>query len=67
MDRMIQMMLNRVLRLFMNKAIDGGISYVARRGKSPGEMTDSEREQARAGKDLAKRARKMSRASRRLF
>ena len=67
MDRMIQMVLNRVLRLFMNKAIDGGITYVARRGKSPAEITEAERDQARAGKDLAKRARKMSRASRRLF
>ena len=67
MDRIIQMVLNRFLGQLINRAISGGISFAARRGKAPAEMTESEREQARAGEDLAKKARKISRASRRLF
>jgi hypothetical protein len=67
MDRMIQMLINRLLGRLMNKAIDKGINYVATRGQDPAAMTDEEREQARAGKELAQKARKISRASRRLF
>jgi hypothetical protein len=67
MDRMIQQLINRFLGRLMNRAIDTGISYAARRGKDPAEMSDGERQQARAGQDLAKKARKMPRASRKLF
>lgn len=67
MDRMIQQLLNRLLGRLMNRAVDKGISFVANRGRDPSQMTDAERAQARSGQDLAKKARKVSRASRRLF
>lgn len=67
MDRMLQQLLNRFLGRLMNRAIDTGISFVANRGKDPAQMSETERQQARAGQDLAKKARKMSRASRKLF
>ena len=67
MDRMIQQLLNRFLGRLMNRGLDSGISFLANRGKDPAQMTDAEREQAKAGRDLGKKARKISRASRRLF
>lgn len=67
MDRMIQQLLNRLLGRLMNRAVDKGISYVANRGRDPSQMTEEERAHARAGQELAKKARKVSRASRKLF
>ena len=67
MDRIIQMIVNRVIGQVVNRAINGGIAFVARRGKAAHAMTPEEHAQARAGQDLAKKARKISRASRRLF
>lgn len=67
MDRMIQQLLNRFLGRLMNRAIDGGIKFAATRGRDPSEMTEAERNQAKSAQDLAKKARKVSRASRRMF
>lgn len=67
MDRMIQQLLNRFLGQLMNRAINGGIKFAATRGRDPSQMTEAERQQAQAGQELAKKARKISRASRRLF
>lgn len=67
MDRIINMILNRFIGQIINRAISGGISFAARRGKDPAQMTEAERAQAKAGQDLAQKARKISRASRRLF
>lgn len=67
MDRFLQKLLSQFLGRLMSRAIDTGISYAARRGKDPAEMTDAERAQAQSGQDLAKKARKISRASRKLF
>ena len=67
MDRMLQQLLNRFLGQLMNRAISGGIKFVATRGRDPSQMTDAERQQAQAGQELAHKARKVSRASRKLF
>lgn len=67
MDRFIQRLISQFLGKLMNRAISGGISYVASRGKGRSEMTDGERQQVDAGQDLAQKARKVSRASRKLF
>ena len=67
MDRMIQQLLNRFLGQLMNRAINGGIKFAATRGRDPSQMTEAERQQAQAGQELAKKARKISRASRGLF
>lgn len=62
--------LDRILRLFMrmgmNWGLKKGIDQVARRGKSPGQMSPADHAQARQARDLAKRARKAARVTRRL-
>ena len=67
MDRFLQQLLNRFLGQIINRVINGGIRFAARRGKDPSAMTGEERAQARSAEDLAQKARKISRASRRLF
>jgi len=51
----------------MNRAVDTGISFIATRGKGSADLSEADHQQARVGQDLAKKARKMSRASRKLF
>lgn len=67
MDKFLQQLLNRFLGRFLNQAIGKGIDYAARRGKDPAEMSEAERQQARSARDLAGKARKVQRASRKLF
>jgi hypothetical protein len=67
MDRIFQQLIGRLLGRLMNRAVDSGINFVATRGKGGADLTDADRQQAQAGKDLAKKARKISRASRKLF
>ncbi len=67
MDRIIQQLIGRLLGRLMNRAIDGGISFVANRGRGGEPTSEADRQQAQAGQEFAKKARKMSRASRRLF
>lgn len=67
MDRIIQQLIGRLLGRLMNRAVDSGISFVANRGKGSADLGEADHQQARAGQDLAKKARRMSRASRKLF
>jgi len=67
MDRIIQQLIGRLLGRLMNRAVDTGISFIANRGKGSAELSDADHQQVRAGQDLAKKARRMSRASRKLF
>ena len=60
-------MIGRLLGRLMNRAVDTGISFIATRGKGSADLSEADHQQARAGQDLAKKARKMSRASRKLF
>lgn len=66
MDRIIQMILNKLLGRLVNTAVNKGVDYAARRGKSPDQMTPEELEQARAGKEMAKRARQAAKLTRRI-
>ena len=63
-------LLSPVLKMFGRAAADAALRHgpdlIAGKGKSPAEMTPEERRQARAGRDLVKRARKAARATRRL-
>lgn len=65
-SRLLNGVLNQLLRRFLGRAINTGIDYAARRGKDMADMTPDEREQARSTKQLAQRARKISRLTRRL-
>jgi hypothetical protein len=67
MDRILQMFLNRLIGRVMNMAINKGINFAANRGKDPAEMTEEEHASARIGRETAQKARKISRASRKLF
>ena len=66
MDRIIQMILNKLLGRLVNTAVNKGVDYAARRGKSPDQMTPEELQQARAGKEMAKRARQAVKLTRRI-
>ena len=66
MDRIIQMILNRFLGRLVNTVVDKGIDYASRRGKPAEDMTPEELQQAREGKDMAKRAREVSKLTRRI-
>ena len=67
MDRIVQQLIGRLLGRLMNRAVDSGISFIANRGKGSADLGEADHQQARAGQDLAKKARRMSRASRKLF
>lgn len=59
-------MLMRIFRPFINRGINAGIDYAARRGKPAEEMTPEERKQAAQGKEMTRRARQMARMGRRM-
>lgn len=59
-------MLTRLFRPLINRGINSGIDYAARRGKPASEMTPEEREMAKKGKQVAKHARRMARMGRRM-
>lgn len=63
--------LNGLVRLltrkFLGKAINAGIDYAARRGKPKAEMTPEERKQAKTGREMARRAKEISRVTRRFL
>lgn len=67
MDRILQQIIGRLIGRLMNRAVDGGINFIANRSRGSGDLSAADHQQARAGQDLAKKARKMSRASRKLF
>ncbi|MBN8632543.1 MAG: hypothetical protein J0L76_17025 [Rhodobacterales bacterium] len=58
---------NMLTKMFIRTAVDVGVDYAASRGKPEAEMTPEEREQARKARDLAARAKDVSRITRRLW
>lgn len=66
MDRLIQMVINTVLRRFMNQVVNRGVDHFAGKGKPPAEMTEAERAQARSAKEAAKRAKDIAKMVRRI-
>ncbi|MBY0352302.1 hypothetical protein [Tabrizicola sp.] len=58
---------NFLTRMFVRSAVDAGVDFAARRGKPDAEMTPEERAQARRARDLAGRARKIQKVTRRLW
>lgn len=66
MDRILQMILNTVLRQFINRGVRAGIDYAARGGKPATQMTPDERAQSQDAKAMAKRARQAASLARRL-
>jgi hypothetical protein len=54
-------------KMFVRSAVDAGVDYAARRGKPDAELTPEEREQARKAREMAQRAKDISKATRRLW
>jgi hypothetical protein len=66
MDRILQMILNTVLRQFINRGIRTGIDYAARGGKPAAALTPEERARSQDAKAMAKRARQAANLAKRL-
>ncbi len=60
-------LLNRLVKMFVRSAVDAGVDYAARRGKPEGKLTPEEREQAKTARNLARRAKDISKVTRRLW
>lgn len=58
---------NMLAKLLVRSAMDAGIDFAARRGKPEAEMTPEEREQAKKARELAARAKDVSKVTRRLW
>ena len=66
MDRIIQMIINAVLRQLVNRGVKSGIDYAARGGKPASLMTPDGRAQTQDAKALANRARQAANLARKL-
>lgn len=58
---------NMLTKMFLRSAVDAGVDYAARRGKPEAEMTPEERAQAKKARELAQRAREVTKVTRRLW
>lgn len=72
LNRLINMIINKLMGRVVNGAINKGADMLSKRGRpsqeaAPVEMTPAERKQAQEAKKLAQRARQMQKASRKLF
>lgn len=67
MNRLIDMLMRLFGRKLVDMAVNKGIDYAASRGKPAAEMTEAERAQAEAGRQMAQRAKEIRTATRRLF
>lgn len=67
LTRILNQIVNQLIRRFVNIAVDKGVDYAARRGKEPAAMTEDEKAQAKSGKDMARRMRDVQKVTRRLF
>jgi hypothetical protein len=65
MDRVIQMIMNAVLRQLINRGIKTGMNY-ATRNSNPDDDTPANRQQSQDAKAMAKRARQAANLGRRL-
>ncbi len=63
MNRLISML----TRMFVRKAMQTGVDFAARKGKSDAQMTPEERKQAQSAKAMADKAQKASRLARRFL
>lgn len=58
--------INMIMRLFLRRGMNAGINYMANRGRNPKDMTPEERQNAKAGRENAKRAQQAMRVTRRM-
>ncbi|WP_103256102.1 hypothetical protein [Tabrizicola aquatica] len=60
-------LINMVTRMFLRKAVNKGIDFAARRGKSPATLTPEDRQRAQSAKEMADKAKKAARIGRRFM
>jgi hypothetical protein len=60
------MVINQVVRRLVRSGVDKGFDLATRKGKRKEDMTAEDHEQAKMGRDMAKRAKDMSKITRRL-
>jgi hypothetical protein len=63
MDRLLQMIINAVLRQLVNRGVRSGIDYATRSGKP---LSPDDRAQSQDAKAIARRARQAANLARRL-
>ena len=56
-----------IFRMVFRSAVDAGVDYAARKGKPEAELTPDERAQAQRGRELAQKAKEISKVTRRLW
>ncbi len=59
-------LINMVIRMVLRRGVNMGIDYAARRGKDARTLTPEEKAQAKAGKDMASKARQGAKLTRRM-
>ncbi|MBI1172060.1 hypothetical protein GC209_11720 [bacterium] len=67
MDRLIQMILNRLMGQLINRGIKAGIDHVAAKGKAPEEMSPEERKSAQAARKAGQRAKQAANIAKRMM
>lgn len=67
MDRLINMIVNRLARYFLRTGINTGIDLATGPQKSRKDMTPEERAQNKSAQEVAKRAKQLQRITRRMF
>jgi hypothetical protein len=58
---------NRLMRMVLRSAVDAGVDYAARKGKPSADMTPEERAEAEKARALTRRAKDVSKVTRRLW
>jgi hypothetical protein len=66
-NRLISMFMSIFMKKIVNIAVNKGVEYAASRGKPEAAMTDAERAQAQAGREMAARSKQIRAATRRFF
>ena len=66
MDRVIQMIINAVMRQLISRGVKTGIDYATRKSRSDDDMTPANRQQSLDAKATAKRAQQAANLAKRL-
>lgn len=65
-EQLINMILRRATRRLVNRGVDAGIDYAARRGRPDEVLTPEERRNAKAARQAARRAKQGAKIVRRM-
>ena len=66
MDKLLQMVMNTVMRRVVNLMVDKGIKHFSAKGKSAADLTSADQAQAKSAKALSHRARDIAKLTRKI-